>query len=578
MAILDLIRGPASLGDDTNKVDVSVSEVKDGPSQIKTDYLTVTTPDEELLEMAREWKAQWLPVAKDIEKKADTATDYWLGKHYASAVYAGDSRPIQDNLIFEALETFLPEATKRNPEPTVQYKNGETDEYTKKIKDELVYQADIKHLRLLIKRGVRNWALKYMGVWKCALDPQTGEISTYVVNPSKLILDKDATVTVGGKTTSSYVGEYKDTTARKLAAMFPRQAAAIKASVQGKLGTKVTYIEWWYDDMCFYTYENLVLDKIKNPNFNWPTPTITVDEYGNPEVIEESGINHFLTPEYPYTFMSVFNVGDKPYDATSLIEQNLSLQDLINTTLRQIVKNIRRMNNGHAVSGDAVSKAQAQELADETSEGGVVWIPTGDPNKAIKEMNASSLPSDVYNMLNDYRMELRGVFGTIGLSAQGSLEDKTVRGKIITGNRDSSRVGGGIGEVIEQCADRIFNLWYQMVLVHTDMQAQEEKVVISVKEGSLIPRDDMTRANQAVDLATAGLIDPLTLFERLEFPDPAETLRRLIAWKTDPVSLLGGPAPIQETPYGASVPAQDEPVAPEAAEPQEEVPLSGLPA
>ena len=61
---------------------------------------------------------------------------------------------------------------------------------------------------------------------------------------------------------------------------------------------------------------------------------------------------------------------------------------------------------------------------------------------------------------------------------------------------------------------------------------------MSVKEGSLIPKDRLTLRNEAIDLWTAGAIDPLTLAERLEVPNPQEYVKRLVMWKTNPLSLV----------------------------------------
>ena len=49
------------------------------------------------------------------------------------------------------------------------------------------------------------------------------------------------------------------------------------------------------------------------------------------------------------------------------------------------------------------------------------------------------------------------------------------------------------------------------------------KVTISVKEGSMIPKDNMTLANQAIDLAMAGKLSLIDLYKKLEYPHPVET-------------------------------------------------------
>jgi hypothetical protein len=111
---------------------------------------------------------------------------------------------------------------------------------------------------------------------------------------------------------------------------------------------------------------------------------------------------------------------------------------------------------------------------------------------------------------------------------------------------------------MEQFADQIFNWMVQMMYVYYDephvssflgnAKALEtvsiersdfdRQLIVSVKEGSFIPKDPLTRYNSAMDLWNAGAIDPVSLYERLDDPDPKQMAERLIQWKTNPVALL----------------------------------------
>ena len=64
------------------------------------------------------------------------------------------------------------------------------------------------------------------------------------------------------------------------------------------------------------------------------------------------------------------------------------------------------------------------------------------------------------------------------------------------------------------------------------------KLTVSVKEGSLIPRDSLTEANQAIDLTTGGLMDPITMYDKLDFPDPKGAAERLFTWQNAPQTLF----------------------------------------
>src|SRR3990167_4821204 len=64
------------------------------------------------------------------------------------------------------------------------------------------------------------------------------------------------------------------------------------------------------------------------------------------------------------------------------------------------------------------------------------------------------------------------------------------------------------------------------------------KLLVGVKEGSMIPHDPVNKRNEAIDLWTAQGIDPITFFDRLEFPNPREAAKNLFLWKADPIALF----------------------------------------
>jgi hypothetical protein len=90
---------------------------------------------------------------------------------------------------------------------------------------------------------------------------------------------------------------------------------------------------------------------------------------------------------------------------------------------------------------------------------------------------------------------------------------------------DTDRIGGGISEYLEQLSDGLYNWFTQLLYVYDNTYAlmpNKPRVKISVKEGSLLPKDSTTIANQAIDLATAGKMSTLDLYKKLDYPNPEE--------------------------------------------------------
>lgn len=73
----------------------------------------------------------------------------------------------------------------------------------------------------------------------------------------------------------------------------------------------------------------------------------------------------------------------------------------------------------------------------------------------------------------------------------------------------------------------------------------------------MIPQDPLTRRNEAVDLWAEKAIDPITLAERLDIPNPQDYAKRLFLWQNNPAALfpdLASPM-AQPTPEAAPPPS-----------------------
>ena len=577
--IVQNIKAYFGLGANVNKVkDKLENEHQEGVISDLLPKLKVNTTDIELIMSKKKWESKWKDYNNaGFKERQERSEKYWKGlpakidttTDILNLTNSKD-KPQSDNLIFQALETFLPVATKSRPDPMVFSDNTEEGiQLSSSVQKTLIYLADTLKLRLKIKQVTRYWALYFLGVMKVSWSEKNNEISLCPIRTTKLILDPTATVEEG-EYTGEYIGEPKEETAETVSIKFPSKAEKIKKLVEGKMSTELRYIEWWTNEMVFWTLGDIVLDKIKNPHWNYNTTQPAVNEAGEPIVTEEfdeetgdnilvdkveetQGNNHLKNPKMPYMFLSVFNLGKRPHDDTSLIEQNIAQQDIINKRQTQIDKNVDNMNGGWIVSlQDAgLTKEQASIVDKELRKGGTVAIPSGDASKAITKITGNSLPADVYNSQQDARNELRGIFGTTSLSSQGVAQEQTVRGKLIARQSDSSRIGGGVTEYIEEFADAIYNYMVQMMFVYYDeehsasiigtdgskefitLKSEEfvRELSVSVKEGSLIPKDSLTKANQALELWGASALDPVTLYEMLDFPNPKEAAEKLQAWQ-----------------------------------------------
>lgn len=572
MGILDAFY---SLGSNKNKArgrDQDV-ETQEGVVSEKLPELELDMSNDDLLKLTAKWEKAWKEseVYSTWKESSKENEDYWRGKQH-SMPKAATERPLVDNVIFESLETYLPQVTRRNPDPMVSLsrKEQQTPEnlvYASNLQKTLGEAADELVLRLKMKKVARHWALYLLGAGKVGWDLDKDMPTMQVIRPQKLILDPEATVSEDGYT-GDRVGEYRKLKAESIISVLEAAGGekgaiekikklAVDSSGNEALATEIQFIEWWTPEyMCWTLGADDVLIKVRNPHWNYDIEKEIDGEYVEgeeirPQIIE--GVNHFKVPRMPYVFLSVFNLGKQPVDETSLIGQNLSSQDLVNKRVRQIDKNADSMNGGMVVSLErsGLSQEQAKGVTSALRKGGTVTIPTGSVNDAIARMSAPSLPGDVYNQLVDTRTRMRDIFGTSGSSSAGLSKEKTVRGKIQNRMLDTDRIGGGLSEYLEQFADGVYNWFVQLLYVYDEQYNQGDRtkkpqVTISVKEGSLLPKDSTTLANQAMELAGQNRMSLLDLYKALDYPNPEEMAANVWLEANAPDVLLQGDERIKQ--------------------------------
>lgn len=561
MAVGEFLKNFLSLGSPTNKQRGEFKdEREEGVVDTPISELTLDKEDDELIELKNAWQKKWedSKLKEQIESRQKENEKYWKGEHYSNAQRQTGQRDQTDNIIFEALETFLPVVSRQVAQPVIDTSaNDLAKVFARKVEDRIVDIADNMRLRLKIKKVVRYWALYFLGVAKIGWSLERDEIAVEAIRPQQLILDPDA-ITDECEYFGEYLGHYRTDSASDLITRFPSAKKEILGALgKDHMGTKIRYIEWWTADFVFWTLGSKVLSKARNPHWNYDQTTEEpiLNELGEPITREDGtpitnsqtiqGRNHFRVRKIPFAFLSVFNLGKGTFDETNLVEQVLPLQDIINKRTRQIDKNADHTNGGSVVSGDHFTKEQAKGVGEALRRGQTIWVPTGDVNRAFTRTQAPPLPNFVHNNLVDTQNRLLGIFGVTGLSAQGIKSEETVRGKIIVRDQDTSRSALVVDQV-EQFYDYIFNWMIQLMMVYydtprmvtssagDDVISSEEFVwplVVSVKEGSLIPKDRLTIRNEAIELWGAGAISPVELFEKLEFPQPKESAKALLQWQ-----------------------------------------------
>lgn len=537
------------IGSNTNKV-LNGGEDSEGVGEYQEE-LDLSLTNEELLILKNQYEADFTGYYPPIKKRSDRNKTYLVGMQKGKQV--SRETPVSSNLLFEATATFVPQALAENPEPVVWSDNTtEGKEASKGLKTMLQFHADQFLLRKKLGVMIWHWSVYFTGVLKYGWDEEINDITVDVRNPKNFLLDPSGYIDEFGDFTG-WVGERIEVTASRLIELYPEHKDYITIKANAQLGTKVVYTEWWTDKYCFRTFFDVVLDKHKNEFFNYDKKGKSTEEYMQEEELIQAH-NHFATPKMPYTFLSVFSLQEQPHDITNLIEQNIANQDQINDRDIQIDKNLRNGNNSIAISGVSFNQETARQAAQALEDGDPVLVPDGQVENAIKRLPMNAIPDAVFKAQETNKETLRSIYGTQGITAQAPNSDTTAHGEVINSNRDSSRIGGGVGDALEQVAKNFFNKLTQMYYVFYDephyasvmgngaavsyiqltMTDESRRFVVGVAANSMRPKDEVSEQNLATQLATEGLLDPLTFFERIDDPDPQDTAEKVVMYKLNP--------------------------------------------
>lgn len=553
------VRGVEDLvNNKTNKTSGDGVDSPEGKQGEEYETLSLTMSDADLLKLRNEWEKKYAPYEAKFKQWSERNKESYLGKRANGQWLAGDDN-IASNLQFEAEETFLAATLSKNPEPVVYTDNTEEgNAVATAVRTMLTYHSDQLILRRKLVLMVRQWSIYHLGVLKHGWNTDINDVAIENRKIQDFVFDPTGYVDAYGDFVG-YLGERITVTAEKLADLFPEHKAYITHEVDGQMGTDVVYTEWWSADntYTFKTFKDRVLDKHKNQYFNYEEKTGEIDEYGQP--INSEPRNHFAIPKKPYTFLSVFSLQEQPHDITGLIEQNIPNQKLISKRTEQIDYNVSSSNNGYAYSEDNFNQETAKQAANARAKGSPILIPSGGPiDRAILPLPAQDLPASVFGDLENNKNALRTSWGVQGITAEPQDEDQTARGMILNQSHDTTRIGGGIGEAIEQVADNTFNWLVQLYYVFYDEQHfapimggakaveyvtlsgldLDRQVIVSVAPDSLKPKDEVTNMNLAQALFDKGAIGPKTLLKMVDFPNVEEAAADGVLYKTDPMAYM----------------------------------------
>lgn len=509
-----------------------------------------------------------------IEQRAQDNEAFWLGNQVTKAdLQPHQKYPYQDNIIWQDSEKRIEIASGRMPDIIVTPSGNSMQkrEHARLVEKHLQIQFGSSKIKRLIKDGLRQHGIYFIAAIKCRWDENKGENGNYVfelVRPNRFGIDHTATISHDGFTIDNvdFFWELIEEPLALTIAKFPSKANELRSMMKRGLDpksmvSKIKYHEvhfrWYTNDgqpieaVC-WKYQNLILDKQKTPYFDYDGYTKRVFDERDadlPEKAQHSKLgkyyrNHFDRPRKPYMLFSYQNLGRSPYDDTTAIEQTIPLQRAINKRGLQIQDIADNMKPRYAFNG-ALEKKEVEAITNNSEDH--IYINTQDSIGNVMTAITGLQPSPVlYNDMIANRGQIDAKFATHGTTRgevtgsgeSGISKQITREGDLVTADDIVDIVVERIVYEMANWAVQMMKLFYEkpqfirdigpdgeMLEAELKRDTIDDGIAINVRANSV---DKVTRRNDAFTLAKVKGIDPLSLAEDMEMPNPKERTKRLM--------------------------------------------------
>lgn len=517
------------------------------------------TSDEKLVETIDAWMKESETYHDALLKKQNTSLRYYHGDQTDKDQVAPHNSDTVFNRMFEAIETIIPIITgSAHQFVAIPAEENETSlARSQRVGRVLSKKYEDLEIRRKLENVARDMIIKRFGVLEWGWDMDTDDVGVWVRDPRTIYIPK-LRVDAHDLPYVIKIAEFDEDEMRRFfpdAKMdeFSKKEKYKVTSEKNMDAAKVYQVQVVYTpEYWVWKCDDKVLKKMPNPYWDFEGTTIETEETlqnGKVKMRKDTEYaNHLNRPVIPLIFFTPFTTGEAPVAETSLAEVAMPIQDDINVAKRQILDNLRRMGNGQ-VYIDA--GALPEEVADAiTNEPGLILIGTNlASEQRIRREAATPIPSSHFANLADSVAAFDNVFGVHG-AVRGASNNETLGGQMLDRQQNLSRIDQLTRELNRGVARLVDGLVQMMKMYYTEEKAFkflgtdgaiefmafinsdiENGIVIETKSGSAPTLDPLARYNQAIQLWQLQAIDPVTLFEKLEFPDPEMTARKLDAWR-----------------------------------------------
>lgn len=487
---------------------------------------------------------------------------YYLNNYYSQEDLYEFQVAYKDNRIFTAIETLVALVISRPPQPLVMqaYDTQASYELAQNLQKALLCKYEDLYLKGKFQMVARHILMGYrLGVMKYRWNDtlgmlqedgtRFGDVDVDVIRPQRVVLDAGAQYIDD----IPLVAEYRSDSIDDLCDRYPNKKDEIYTeSAKDKNKTKkVGYLEIHFTthdkttgnriEAIVWKYKDCIMDSMKSPNWNY-------DETYQDAKGRTRQANFLQRPSKPYVFFNFLNLGKYVIDDTSLTDQAIPLQEVLNKRGRQIVENADQANSGTVWNGNMIKEAEVTKLLGDPGEKAIV---KGNVTEAAMRLPMNVLPDYVMNDKIDARNEIDNIYSTHGAVRGEVTKSKTLGQDVMSQRGDAARINV-LATSLEDGGDRLYKGMTQMMKVFYDTPQLfrytgvdnstnffslgrdqiEDNAGLRVKSGSVLPEDPVAKKEETI--ATMAILDPLSIAEGLNKENPMEWAKRNFYYRVAP--------------------------------------------
>lgn len=450
----------------------SVDNIADQTGQIdQLSVLSLDMPDRDIIRnlnlRINDSEAYWNDSkGHDLKNQRNENMRMFLGRVDETGLYK-HQKQYKENQIFVSEESIVSYVTSQIASPLVIPAGREeihklfATDLEKAIK---CFCEDVVNLEAIVEICVRNILNKRISIIHLYYNEITKEIEVDVPDPEHVILDKN---TAKGKN-PAFICHVLKRTPEEMIAEFPESEKKIMdyLGIQRRTPKQMTkeyairkvYVTYFkgkeqIEGVVWY-FDNIVLKKMKNPNFLYSRDDLNLLKY----------------PKKPYIFGNLVNTGGHLIDDTTPLEQAIPMQKYLMRRGRQIAENADKANGLLVIAtSSGLSKDDGQNI-------------TGDPNQKlfvenennqsldalVRQIQAQVLPDYVLQDKQDARMQVGNIMGapTDFTGADSDESDPKVGIAMIKKNQASGRQDMMVRAITRMLSEfyqylvQMFIVWY----------------------------------------------------------------------------------------------------------------------